>query len=173
MKLRSYLKAAFGTTLNVVLYALTLGRFLWLEGRVRGGVFHNWDHNFRYRPRRVLRPKTEEELAEAVRNSSELRLYGAGHSFNDGVMADDTLVSLDDFSGVVWKDLAKGQMAFKGGTRVRDVVRLMLAEGLAFPAQPSHDAQSIGGILSTDVHGTGDRKSTRLNSSHTVISYAV
>jgi FAD/FMN-containing dehydrogenase len=29
-------------------------------------------------------------------------------------------------------------------------------EGLAFRALPSHDAQSIAGILSTDVHGTGN-----------------
>ncbi|MDT5269741.1 MAG: hypothetical protein QOH49_1927 [Acidobacteriota bacterium] len=155
MKLRSYLHAAFGTTLNIILYALTLGRFLWLEGRVRGGIFHNWDHNFRYRPRRFARPKTEEELVELIRNSTELRLYGAGHSFNDGVVADDTLISLDDFSGVVWKDLGRKQMAFKGGTRVRDVIRFLLEDGLAFVAQPSHDAQSIAGILSTDVHGTG------------------
>ena len=28
-------------------------------------------------------------------------------------------------------------------------------EGLAFAGQPSQDAQSIAGILSTDVHGTG------------------
>jgi FAD/FMN-containing dehydrogenase len=47
-------------------------------------------------------------------------------------------------------------MAVKGGTRVRDVVKLMLDEGLAFRALPSHDAQSIAGILSTDVHGTGN-----------------
>jgi hypothetical protein len=43
----------------------------------------------------------------------------------------------------------------KSGTRIRDVVDILAAEGLAFEALPSHDAQSIGGILSTDVHGTG------------------
>jgi hypothetical protein len=48
----------------------------------------------------------------------------------------------------------------KGGTRVRDVVKLMLDEGLAFRALPSHDAQSIAGILSTDVHGTGNALGT-------------
>ena len=155
MKLRSYLRAALGTTLNIILYALTLGQYHWLEGRVVGGIFHNWGHNFRYRPRRFARPRTEEELAELVRSSSGLRLYGAGHSFNDGVVADDTLISLDCFSGVVSKDLGLKQMTFKGGTRVRDVVRFLLDDGLAFVAQPSHDAQSIAGILSTDVHGTG------------------
>src|ERR1043165_6400085 len=105
MKLRSYFKVAFDTTLNIILYALTLGRYLWLEGRVQGGIFHNWAHNFRYRPRRFSRPRTEEELIELIRDSPELRLYGAGHSFNDGVVADDLLISLDDYSGVVSKDL--------------------------------------------------------------------
>jgi hypothetical protein len=35
------------------------------------------------------------------------------------------------------------------------VVKLLAHDGLAFAALPSHDAQSIAGILSTDVHGTG------------------
>ena len=34
-------------------------------------------------------------------------------------------------------------------------MKALLDEGLAFSALPSHDAQSIAGILSTDVHGTG------------------
>lgn len=71
------------------------------------------------------------------------------------MVADDLLISLDDYSGVVSKDLPNKRMTFKAGTRVRDVIRFLLDEGLAFKAQPSHDAQSIGGILSTDVHGTG------------------
>ena len=64
-------------------------------------------------------------------------------------------MSLDDYSGLVWKDLDKEHVAVKGSTRVRDVVGLLLEEGLAFSALPSHDAQSIAGILSTDVHGEG------------------
>lgn len=155
MKSRGYFYVGLATTLNIILNALTLGRFLWLEGRVRGGVFRNWCRRFRYRPRRVLRPTTEAEIIELVRSSTGIRFFGAGHSFNDGVVADDTLVSLDSYSGVVWKDLAKRQMAFKGGTRVRDCIRFLLDEGLAFEALPSHNAQSIAGIISTDVHGTG------------------
>lgn len=155
MESRGYLAVALHTTWNIILYAATFGRFIWLEGRVRGGVFGNWLRRFRYRPRRFLLPTTEEEIVNLVRTSKGIRFFGAGHSFNDGVVADDTLVSLDNYRGVVWKDVAKKQMAFKGGTRVREVARLLLEEGLAFGALPSHDAQSIAGILSTDVHGTG------------------
>ena len=71
-------------------------------------------------------------------------------------MSDDILISLDDYSGMIWKDRHAKRIAVKGGTRVRDVVKMLFDEGLAFRALPSHDAQSIAGILSTDVHGTGN-----------------
>ena len=157
MKFLSYLRVALLTTFNIVLYAVTLGRFVWLEGRVRGGVFRNWARHFRYRPGEYVRPTTEGEIIELVRDSRRVRVFGSGHSFNAGVVSDDTLVSLDDYSGLIWKDPEKKQIAVKGGTRVRDVAELLLKEGLAFEALPSHDAQSIAGILSTDVHGTGKK----------------
>src|SRR5215213_2113570 len=155
MKRRGYFYVAFATTLNIVLYALTFGRFIWLEARVRGGVFKNWGRRFRYRARNFVEPATEQEIVDLVKSSNGIRFFGAGHSFNDGVVADEVLVSLDKYSGLIWKTLAKKQICVKGGTRVRDVVKLLLDHELAFAAQPSHDAQSIGGILSTDVHGTG------------------
>lgn len=156
MKFRSYLKVAWATTLNIVLYAATSERCVWLEGRVRRGVFMNWARRFRYTPRKFVRPTTEDEIVELVRSSRSLRVFGSGHSFNEGVVSDGTLISLDDYSGLVEReDLDENQIAVKGGTRVRDVVKLLFDEGLAFEALPSHDAQSIAGILSTDVHGTG------------------
>ncbi len=155
MKFVSYLKVSLATTLNIIVYAVTLGRYVWLEGRVRRGVFRNWARRFQYRPMRFVQPTTQEEIIELVRSSRSLRVFGSGHSFNGGVMVDDILVSLDKYSGVVWKDLEKKQLAVKGGTRVRDVVKALSNEGFAFQALPSHDAQSIAGILSTDVHGTG------------------
>jgi FAD/FMN-containing dehydrogenase len=155
LKFLSYLKVALATTLNVVLNAATLGRYVWLEGRVSKGVFTNWAKRIGYVPERFVRPTTEEEIVELVRDSKSLRVFGSGHSFNAGVVADDALVSLDDYSGLIWEDRDKNQIAVKGGTRVRNVVRLLFDRGLAFVALPSHDAQSIAGILSTDVHGTG------------------
>src|SRR5215211_1732741 len=114
MKLLSYLKVALLTTSNIVLNAVTLGRFVWLEGRVRGGVFMNWARRFRYRPREFVQPTTEAEIVELVRYSRRVRVFGSGHSFNAGVVSDETLVSLDDYSGLIWKDPEKNQIAVKG-----------------------------------------------------------
>ena len=155
MKVLGYVKVALFTTLNIVLNGATLGRFVWLEGRVERGVFTNWARRFRYVPEKFAKPTTEQEIVDLIQNAGSVRVFGSGHSFNAGVVSEETLVSLDDYSGLVWKDLEKKQVAVKGGTRVRDIVALLLEEGLAFSALPSHDAQSIAGILSTDVHGTG------------------
>lgn len=155
MKSRSYLYCVFATKLNIIVNALTFGKKLWLEGRVRGGYFRNWARQFGYRPADFFQPETEGEIVNLVKSAQKIRLFGAAHSFNAGVVSDATLISLDKYAGVIPKDLPPNQMAFKGGTRVRDVVAILLENGLAFKALPSHDAQSIAGILSTDVHGTG------------------
>src|ERR687898_249678 len=155
MRIFGYVKVASFTTVNILLNGATLGRWVWLEGRVERGVFTNWARRFRYAPKRFVKPTSEQEIVELIRNAGSMRVFGSGHSFNSGVVADETLVSLEDFSGRLWKDLNTNRIAVKGGTRGRDVVKLMFEEGLAFRALPSHDAQSIAGILSTDVHGTG------------------
>ena len=164
MRALSYLRAGLATTLNVVLNAASLGRYVWLEGAVRGGVFRNWAGRFRHRPVRFAEPRSEQEIVQVIGESRSVRVFGSAHSFNGGVVSEDTLMSLDAYSGPAGGaperdrgDRDAGRLRVKGGTRVRDVVELLLARGLAFEAMPSHDAQSIGGILSTDVHGTGVR----------------
>ena len=59
MKVLGYLRVASFTTLNIVLNAATLGRYVWLEGGVRNGVFTNWAKRFRYKTKRFARPTTQ------------------------------------------------------------------------------------------------------------------
>lgn len=153
--LLGYFRNAFLTTLNVLLFALTFGMFVWLEGRMSWGSFRNWSRRYRYKPPKIARPKTEQEIVDLVKNSSSLRVFGGGHSFNSAVVTDNTLVSLDRYSGVVSIDLDNKRLIVRGGTRLRDITKTLLKEGMALKALPSHDSQSIGGMLSTDVHGTG------------------
>src|ERR1044071_8329182 len=93
MKSRGYFYGGFATLLNILFYALTFRHFLWLEGREVRGVFGNWLHRFRYRPQKFYRPRTEQELIDLIKTSNGIRFFGSGHSFNDGVVADTTLIS--------------------------------------------------------------------------------
>src|SRR5688572_4136292 len=126
MKLKSYLYCGLTTTLNILVNGVTFGQVLWLEGRVIGGKFRNWARNFVYDPPNFVRPTTEQEIIDLVQNSTGIRFFGSAHSFNDGVVSDNILVSLDDYSGLVWKDLTTKRACFKGGTRIRDVVKTLL-----------------------------------------------
>ena len=152
--LLSCLRVGLATTINVLANAVTLGYYIWLEGRVRRGSFLNWGRHYRYKPKPFKKPKTEQQIIEYVNGSARLRVCGSGHSFNSGIVSEQTLMSLDDYRGCVRYDPELKQMTVRGGTRIREVVRLLRAKELAFPALPSHDAQSIAGVLSTDVHGT-------------------
>jgi L-gulonolactone oxidase len=64
-------------------------------------------------------------------------------------------VSLDELAGVVRIDREAKLAVVWAGTRLRDLTRVLRSEGLAIRSLASHDAQSIAGIVSTDVHGTG------------------
>jgi len=150
-----YFAQALHTTLNSVLYTLSFGKYLWLEGRRSGKHWHNWTHGQYRRVEHYLLPVNEQEIIEAVRRHPRLRVVGAGHSFNAGVL-NEAIISLDAHTGIVEIDKANKRVRVRAGTRVRDISRALFEqEKLAIVALPSHDAQSIGGILSTDVHGTG------------------
>lgn len=146
--------AALKTVANAGCYLISRGRLLLLEGRWWRGFYANWSGDRRYQTD-LHTPASEAEVVELVARSRTMRVVGAGHSFNDGLWTDGSTVSLDGLSGIIDIDRGAKQVRVAAGTRLRDLTSALLAEGLAFRALASHDAQSIGGLLATDVHGTG------------------
>jgi len=154
MRYPSFIVSGLATLLNVVVYALTGGRFIFLEGRSWRGWYHNWSYDRCHRAR-VMYPTTEDEVSEIVRASRPVRVVGSGHSFNDGLATAGATVSLDRLAGIVSVDAGSGVVSAWAGTRLRDLNRALAEHGLALGTLASHDAQSLAGIVSTDVHGTG------------------
>jgi FAD/FMN-containing dehydrogenase len=150
----NFLVAAGKTISNTSRYVFSRRRHLSLEGRLRGGEYRNWSGDRRH-PADFHQPTTVEEVQDLVRSAPSVRVVGAGHSFNDGLMTDGITLSLDRLAGVVDIDRTTKQVTVWGGTRLRDLTPALLKEGLAFQTLASHDAQSVAGILATDVHGTG------------------
>lgn len=149
-----FVVAAVKTLVNVVVYVLSGGRTLLLEGRQRRGWYANWSGDRRHRAQ-WRTPSSEEEVVDLVRRAPSVRVVGAGHSFNDGLATRGVTLSLDRLAGIIAVDHEARQATVFGGTRLRDLTPALLAHGLAVRALASHDAQSIAGVLSTDVHGTG------------------
>lgn len=124
-----------------------------MSGRLR-----NWTGDVRWRPARIDRPATHEELVAAVRGTDRpIRVLGAGHSFSPLAATDQHAIRLDGLSGLESVDAARREATVRAGTRIRDLGPRLTEHGLALENQGDIDAQSLAGALSTATHGTGAR----------------
>lgn len=119
----------------------------------------NWSGRVTARPANVERPTSESELGETVRAAAgrgdTVRVAGSGHSFSPVVPTDDTLISLDRYTGVVDIDAAAGRATVRAGTRLAALNRELDRHGLAMENLGDVDRQTVAGALSTGTHGTG------------------
>lgn len=163
---------------SALIYLLTLGRKTAHEGRAREKrgrwTWRNWNRTVTLRPQSVRMPSTEKELCDLLRQANppdgqrqtlrKVRVIGAGHAFNDSSQTEDLLLSLDAYNQV-WGvidpyeggGLKTGEKAVRvqAGIRLRDLNAWLGEHGLALPVLGSTDAQSLGGLIATDLHGTG------------------
>ena len=115
----------------------------------------NWAGNLEYRARRLLEPRSLEELQEVVRASDRFRVLGSRHSFNGIADTNGDLVSLARLPQVIEADANAGTLTVDGGARYGDVVPALDAAGLALHNLASLPHISIAGACSTATHGSG------------------
>jgi FAD/FMN-containing dehydrogenase len=144
-------------TLNTAVYTLSLGtvtlhegRYSWLTRR-----WSNWSRTFAGRPARYVRPTSEEEICKAVGTAERVRVVGGGHTFNASPLTEHTLVSLDRYNKVLAVDREQKVVRAQAGIRLRDLMPQLEAHGLDLPVLGSTNAQSLAGLVATDLHGTG------------------
>lgn len=117
--------------------------------------WQNWTGEQTCQPRQFLHPSSEDELASMVKSATSLRVVGASHSFSALVPTDDTLISLDQMSGVIETDPETHQATCWAGTPLKELGRLLWDAGLSLSVQGDVDHQTLGGAIGTGTHGTG------------------
>lgn len=155
MFLYRWLSTAYSNIVNTVVYILTFGTVTRHEGRLRFGVWRNWNTTVRVRPRVFAYPTSEAEICKTIREARKVRVVGGGHSFNESPLCSDTMISLDKYNRVLSVDNETHRVTVQAGIRLRDLQAALKKLRLALPAAGSTDAQSLGGLCATDVHGTG------------------
>jgi L-gulonolactone oxidase len=119
----------------------------------------NWAGNVRAEPRRVVRPKSLDDLRAAVREAARrgetVRVAGAGHSFAPLCATEGTLIDLSLLTRIARVDAATGKATVWAGTRICDLGAPLLAAGRALANQGDIDQQAIAGAVATGTHGTG------------------
>lgn len=117
-------------------------------------VWRNWSGSVECSPR-VVKPSSTEGIAEAVEDADELRAAGSGHSFSPLVATDDTLISLENYDGVVSVDEDEGKATARTGTVLAEFNTEIADHGLAMENLGDVDRQTVSGAVSTGTHGTG------------------
>ena len=144
---------------NACIFLLTWGRRVAHEGRFRHGKWVDWYRFFSCRPQSYCTPESEEEICGIVRKAKTVRVVGAGHSFNEAPLTDGVMISLDELKEVTFKDYPDKPgwkvACAQAGIRLRDLSKRLSSEGLSLSVAGSTDAQSLGGLVATDLHGTG------------------
>ncbi len=105
------------------------------------------------------RPRSRVEVAESIARAGEagrtVRVAGAGHSFNDAVLTDGTLLSIDRLDGVLDVDRTSGLVRVEAGISLGALSEILWENGLAFANLGDIDVQSLAGAAATGTHGTG------------------
>jgi FAD/FMN-containing dehydrogenase len=144
---------------NSLVFFITWGGKVLHEGRMRRGRWVDWYRAFECRPREYVEPTTEREICEIVREATKLRVVGAGHSFNSAPLTDEVLLSLDRYNKVSVREApdrpGRKIAEVQAGVRLRDLNRILYAHGVGLSVAGSTNPQSIGGLIATDLHGTG------------------
>jgi len=144
-------------TANALLFLFSGSRKTLHEGRYSRTRkrWTNWNREYTCCPESYVQPTSEQEICEAVAKARHLRVVGGGHSFNSSPISEEMLLSLDRYDRILNVEKDRKVVKVQAGIRLRDLGEKLTGLGLALPCLGSTNAQSIAGLVSTDLHGTG------------------
>jgi L-gulonolactone oxidase len=129
------------------------------RGRFARGRWTNFAGDQRCEPATFERPRDRAAVARAIRRAADagrrVRAPGAGHSFNDAVLTDGTMLSLDRLDRVIDVDARSGLVRVEAGIALGALSEALWEHGLAFANLGDIDVQSLAGAAATGTHGTG------------------
>lgn len=124
--------------------------------KIVGGKWSNWSGGVTCKPRQVVVPKDEVELAVAVRQSEgPIRAPGSGHSFTAVHSSKGTLIDLSAFSGLKGVDTESQTATAAAATPLWQLGPLLHEGGVGLKNMGDIDRQTLAGVVNTGTHGTG------------------
>lgn len=122
-------------------------------------VWRNWAGNQRATPRRVLTPRTTEEVAAAVTGAAAdgltVRMAGTGHSFTGAALTEGVLLRPEGLTALRTVDAARGLVTAEAGMTLRAFNEHLAGLGLALANMGDIQEQTLAGATQTATHGTG------------------
>src|SRR3954468_7298510 len=119
------------------------------------GALANWAGNQVYRARRVVSPRSIDELQEVIRQSRRLRPLGTRHAFSPVADTDGDLVSLAALPRRFELDPIARTVTIDGGGTYGDICARLDRGGFALHNLASLPHISVAGAIATATHGSG------------------
>ena len=124
--------------------------------KIVGGKWSNWSGGVVCKPKQIVRPKNEVDLAAAIRTgAAPVRVPGTGHSFTPLNATGGTIVDLSAFDELKGFDPVAQVATFGAATPLWKIGPLIHPLGLALKNMGDIDRQTLGGVVGTGTHGTG------------------
>lgn len=121
--------------------------------------WRNWSGRVECEPKKTFHPSSEDEIEWLVQDlhqtGGKLRVAGSGHSFSNLVETEATLVSLDEYTGILNMDPEAQSATVRAGTPLSKLGAELHSHGLATSNLGDIDKQTLAGAISTGTHGTG------------------
>ena len=114
----------------------------------------NWGGNVTYGARRVLRPRSVEELAGMVAGADRIKALGTMHSFSRVADTPGDLVTLADLPPRL--EIGTDTVTVGAGMRFGEITGPLHEAGRALHNLGSLPHISVGGACATGTHGSGD-----------------
>jgi len=120
---------------------------------------HDWCNTFQFHPTKVFNPKTIDEIVGIVKQSAKegrhIRVVGSLYSYTPLVATDDTVICLDECSGVITIDSETNEAHIFAGSKINFLEKYLYKAGYSFVTVGDADQQTLAGLVSTGSHGTG------------------
>ena len=118
--------------------------------QVMKNQWSNWSGFVTAQPRSLARPQDQEDLTDLIKTApGPIRIAGTGHSFTRLVQSEGTILSLDNFQGLIGHDPQKLQATVGAGIKIGPMTKLLHEIGQALPNMGDIDTQAFGGALAT------------------------
>ena len=106
----------------------------------------------------IKKPKTIEELKGFIKDGSAIA-RGNGRSYGDSAISPKNTISMSEFNRFLAFNNKTGLLTVEAGVLLSDVIKIFLPRGWFPPVTPGTKFVSIGGMVSSDVHGKNHLKS--------------
>lgn len=120
-----------------------------------GDPLRNWAGSHVFSGSPVLRPRSVEEVAEAVARARHIHAIGSRHSFHDIADSPGALLSLDRLDMPIELDPGARTVTVGAGVRYGELASHLHARGWALHTMASLPHIAVAGTVATATHGSG------------------